>query len=193
METHNENLCKGLHLMYLGAIISIVTGICAVASVALPPLAIVFLIATLGAGIASFAGLVKIRNEHADYKNALIALVIAFICGLFSRGDGGFASLMSMIQSIAGLFETYFVIRATSSFLRERGFIEQAEQGDKVWKWTLISTIGMVVTGVLTVLLMAINMGLAGIGLILLLIALLLSIYSMILYLGYLRESSEAL
>jgi len=193
METHNENLCKGLHLMYLGAIISIVTGICAVASVALPPLAIVFLIATLGAGITSFAGLVKIRNEHADYKNALIALVMAFICGLFSRGDGGFASLMSMIQSIAGLFETYFVIRATSSFLRERGFIEQAEQGDKVWKWTLISTIGMVVTGVLTVLLMAINMGLAGIGLILLLIALLLSIYGMILYLGYLRESSEAL
>lgn len=136
----------------------------------------------------------KIRNEHPDYKNALIALVIAFICGLFSRGDGGFASLMSMIQSIAGLFETYFVIRATNSFLRGSSFTEQAEKGDKAWKWTLISTVGIVASGVVAGLLFFIlHEAGALFGIVLTILMLILSLYALVLYLGYLNESSQIL
>lgn len=142
MENHNENLCKGLHLMFLGAICSIVAAIGALIVLKFPFLAIVLLLATLASAIVSVVGLVKIRNEHADYKNALIALVISFLVGLISRGDGG---VMDIIQSIASLLEIYFVIRATNSFLRERGAEEQVAEGDTVWKWNLGVAIGSIV------------------------------------------------
>lgn len=193
MDTHNETLCKGLRLMYWGTVISIVAALCAVASAALPPLALLLLLGTIAAATASIVGLVKLRNEHADYQKALIALVVTFICGLFARSESGFANVMGAAQDIASLLQTYFVIRATNSFLRERDLYSQAEQGDKAWKWTLITTVIAIATGALVLILAAIDLALAAVGAVLLLLALIFSLYPLILYLGYLRESSQLL
>lgn len=189
MNNHNENLCKGLHLMYLGTLISLVS----LLGGFVPMLSWVLSLVALGGAIVSCVGLVKIRSEHADYRNALILLAVSFLCNLIPGGNGGFGVAIKIVSSTAQLIEIYFVVRATNSLLREGGFTEQAARGDKAWKWQVGVVVASVV--VLSIGVMGINVppALLMVGLVGGSVLVAVSAYALILYLSYLNESSKVL
>lgn len=135
-------------------------------------------------------GLVKLRNEHGDYMNALIACVLGIVFNLFSRGDSAFANFMSIANTICTLLEVYFVIRGTNSFLRERGCLTEVSMGDRAWKWQLISAVVGVAVGVLAALALFLA---PGLSIVLVLGALVVEIAALVFYLSYLKASVAAL
>lgn len=193
MELQNENLAKGLRMMYQGNVAALVSLVATLLCILVPPLAIITLIAALVAGVVSLMGLVNLRKEHEDYQKALIAVAAGLICGLFSQGESGFAQLMSNLQAVAGCCQIYFVVRATNSLLRARGLEDEVHKGDRAWKWELISVVASIAVGVIAALLIRLlSGGGAVISIVLLIATLIISIYATILYLGYLNASSKA-
>lgn len=187
---NTTKISEGLHLMYIGSIITIVAALCTLLALLVPLLAIITGIAVLVGGVVCLVGLVKLRNEHGDYMNALIACVLGIVFHLFSRGDSAFANFMSLANMICTLFETYFVIRGTNSFLRERGCLIELAMGDKAWRWQLISAVAGVVAGILT----AVTLFAApGLSIVLVLGNLVVSIAALVFYLSYLRAGVAAL
>ena len=185
-----RKISEGLNLMYVGNIIIIAAALCTLLAMLMPFLVILTSLAIIVGGVVCLVGLVKLRNEHGDYMNALIACVLGIVFNLFSRGDSAFANFMSLANMICTLFETYFVIRGTNSFLRERGCLIEVAMGDKAWRWQLISAVAGVVAGILT----AVTLFAApGLSIVLVLGNLVVSIAALVFYLSYLRAGVAAL
>lgn len=186
MEYRNEVLCKNLDLLYK-------TQIAALACLVLmliPIINIIALVAALGAGIMSVSAMIALRTIHPDYKNAIVATVVAFILQfLFGNSDGIFGAMISVAGSIAGLFQTYFIIQATSSLLGEINREDLVELGQRVWKITWISAAVSVVADLMTELLPFLGVVL---GLIMMIAALILSVVAMVKFMGYLKAGSQA-
>ena len=185
-----RKISEGLNLMYVGNMIAIVSALCMLLTFIILPLVILTSIAAFIGGVVCLVGLVKLRNEHGDYMNALIACVLGIVFNLFSRGDSAFANFMSIANTICTLLEVYFVIRGTNSFLRERGCLMEVAMGDKAWRWQLISVVAGVVAGILT----AVTLFAApGLSIVLVLGNLVVSIAALVFYLSYLRAGVAAL
>ena len=183
-----RKISEGLNLMYVGNIIIIAAALCTLLALLMPFLVILTSLMIIIGGVVCLVGLV--RNEHGDYMNALIACVLGIVFGLFSNGDSAFANFMSLGNMICTLFETYFVIRGTNSFLRERGCLIEVAMGDKAWRWQLISVVAGVVAGILT----AVTLFAApGLSIVLVLGNLVVSIAALVFYLSYLRAGVAAL
>ncbi|MCI9672715.1 MAG: hypothetical protein HFF49_14470 [Lawsonibacter sp.] len=187
---NTRKISEGLNLMYVGNIIIIAAALCTLLAMLMPFLVILTSLAIIVGGVVCLVGLVKLRNEHGDYMNALIACVLGIVFNLFSRGDSAFANFMSIANTICTLLEVYFVIRGTNSFLRERGCLMEVAMGDKAWRWQLISA----VAGVAAAILVAVMVFVApGMIIVLVLGSLVVSIAALVFYLSYLKAGAGAL
>lgn len=132
MNEHNENLCKGLHMIFLGNILGLVLAVLAMLMSGVPVLASVLLGAVMVTPIIILLGLFRLRTEHSGYAKALILMAVSFALGILSKlfQDGSaFQTVLTVVQSIVGMLETYLVIRATNSFLEARGLSELVADG----------------------------------------------------------------
>lgn len=140
MKRKNDTLVEGLRLVYLGNVVLIVCLALTLVLILAPILALLPAIGVIIAALVPIVGIFKLRNEHVDYQNALIAWVVGIIVGLLGKIPV-LSGVMDLIGSIASLVLTYFVIRATDSFLREMNEEEIIAKGKVAWIWALIAGI----------------------------------------------------
>ena len=181
-----RRISEGLNLMYVGNIIAIAASLCTLLALLVPFLVLMTGIAILVGGVICRVGLAKLRNEHGDYMNALVACILGIIFGLLSNNESVFGSMMDLAQSICSLIQIYFVIRGTNNFLRIRGYLTEESMGDRAWKWELISVVVSVATAVLAFVLLPLAFILAIVNMV-------VSIAALVFYLSYLKASAGAL
>lgn len=180
MDERNLILHDGLRLMYRGNLIAVIAALC----IFVPVINLFALVAIIVGGVMEIIGLIKVRNLHSDYMSAVIAMIAGFVVGLFANDESSFGSILDAANGIIGLFQYYFVIRATNSLLREAGREDVAAEGDKAWKMELMVTI----LGIGCTLAAFVLVPVAAIGA---LFAVILSIVSLIIYMGYLKKSMD--
>ena len=183
---NTKKISEGLHLIYTGNMIAIVSLLGILLVFLMPLLALVIAFVALLGGIVSLVGLAKLRNEHTDYMSALVACVLGIVFGLLANNESTFGSLMDLANSICSLLRIYFVIRGTNSFLRDRGCLTEMSMGDKAWRWQLISIVVSVAAVVLALVLLPL-------AFILVIVNLVVSIVALVFYLSYLKASAGAL
>ena len=198
MEYNYEKVAQSLRLMYVGNIIIIASILCTILAWIIPPLVFLVSMAVLGGTVISLVGLVKLRNEHQAYRNAVITLVIVFVVGLFANDETIFGALMSMAQDICNLLMTYFVIKGTNAVLQSRGAAGQMELGKRAWRWQLISFGAAFLSGGITLLCLLLSGSLLDspsliLPLISVFASLAISLVALVYYLRYLKQSSEFL
>ena len=198
MEYNYEKVAQSLRLMYVGNMIIIASILCTILAWIIPPLLFLVSMAVLGGTVISLVGLVKLRNEHQAYRNAVITLVIVFVVGLFANDETIFGALMSMAQDICNLLMTYFVIKGTNAVLQSRGAAGQMELGKKAWRWQLISFGAAFLSGGITLLCLLLSGSLLDspsliLPLISVFASLAISLVALVYYLRYLKQSSEFL
>lgn len=198
MEYNYEKVAQSLRLMYVGNIIIIASILCTILVWIIPPLVFLVAMAVLGGTVISLVGLVKLRNEHQAYRNAVITLVIVFVVGLFANDETIFGALMSMAQDICNLLMTYFVIKGTNAVLQSRGAAGQMELGKRAWRWQLISFGAAFLSGGITLLCLLLSGSLLDspsliLPLISVFASLAISLVALVYYLRYLKQSSEFL
>ena len=198
MEYNYEKVAQSLRLMYVGNMIIIASILCTILAWIIPPLIFLVSMAVLGGTVISLVGLVKLRNEHQAYRNAVITLVIVFVVGLFANDETIFGALMSMAQDICNLLMTYFVIKGTNAVLQSRGAAGQMELGKKAWRWQLISFGAAFLSGGITLLCLLLSCSLLDspsliLPLISVFASLAISLVALVYYLRYLKQSSEFL
>ena len=183
---NTRKISEGLNLMYVGNIVIIAAALCTLLAMLMPFLVILTSLAIIVGGVVCLVGLVKLRNEHGDYMNALVACILGIIFGLLSNNESVFGSMMDLAQSICSLIQIYFVIRGTNNFLRIRGYLTEESMGDRAWKWELISVVVSVATAVLAFVLLPLAFILAIVNMV-------VSIAALVFYLSYLKASAGAL
>lgn len=198
MEYNYEKVAQSLRLMYVGNIIIIASILCTILAWIIPPLVFLVSMAVLGGTVISLVGLVKLRNEHQAYRNAVITLVIVFVVGLFANDETIFGALMSMAQDICNLLMTYFVIKGTNAVLQSKGAAGQMELGKKAWRWQFISFGAAFLSGGITLLCLLLSGSLLDspsliLPLISVFASLAISLVALVYYLRYLKQSSEFL
>ena len=198
MEYNYEKVAQSLRLMYVGNMIIIASILCTILAWIIPPLVFLVSMAVLGGTVISLVGLVKLRNEHQAYRNAVITLVIVFVVGLFANDETIFGALMSMAQDICNLLMTYFVIKGTNAVLQSKGAAGQMELGKKAWRWQLISFGAAFLSGGITLLCLLLSGSLLDspsliLPLISVFASLAISLVALVYYLRYLKQSSEFL
>ena len=198
MEYNYEKVAQSLRLMYVGNIIIIASILCTILAWIIPPLVFLVAMAVLGGTVISLVGLVKLRNEHQAYRNAVITLVIVFVVGLFANDETIFGALMSMAQDICNLLMTYFVIKGTNAVLQSKGAAGQMELGKRAWRWQLISFGAAFLSGGITLLCLLLSGSLLDspsliLPLISVFASLAISLVALVYYLRYLKQSSEFL
>ena len=198
MEYNYEKVAQSLRLMYVGNIIIIASILCTILAWIIPPLVFLVSMAVLGGTVISLVGLVKLRNEHQAYRNAVITLVIVFVVGLFANDETIFGALMSMAQDICNLLITYFVIKGTNAVLQSKGAAGQMELGKKAWRWQFISFGAAFLSGGITLLCLLLSGSLLDspsliLPLISVFASLAISLVALVYYLRYLKQSSEFL
>ena len=198
MEYNYEKVAQSLRLMYVGNMIIIASILCTILAWIIPPLVFLVAMAVLGGTVISLVGLVKLRNEHQAYRNAVITLVIVFVVGLFANDETIFGALMSMAQDICNLLMTYFVIKGTNAVLQSKGAAGQMELGKKAWRWQFISFGAAFLSGGITLLCLLLSGSLLDspsliLPLISVFASLAISLVALVYYLRYLKQSSEFL
>lgn len=198
VEYNYEKVASALRLMYVGNIIIIASILCTILAWIIPPLVFLVAMAVLGGTVISLLGLVKLRNEHQAYRNAVITLVIVFVVGLFANDETIFGALMSMAQDICNLLMTYFVIKGTNAVLQSKGAAGQMELGKKAWRWQFISFGAAFLSGGITLLCLLLSGSLLDspsliLPLISVFASLAISLVALVYYLRYLKQSSEFL
>ena len=198
VEYNYEKVAQSLRLMYVGNIIIIASILCTILAWIIPPLVFLVAMAVLGGTVISLVGLVKLRNEHQAYRNAVITLVIVFVVGLFANDETIFGALMSMAQDICNLLMTYFVIKGTNAVLQSKGAAGQMELGKKAWRWQFISFGAAFLSGGITLLYLLLSGSLLDspsliLPLISVFASLAISLVALVYYLRYLKQSSEFL
>ena len=198
VEYNYEKVAQSLRLMYVGNMIIIASILCTILAWIIPPLVFLVAMAVLGGTVISLVGLVKLRNEHQAYRNAVITLVIVFVVGLFANDETIFGALMSMAQDICNLLMTYFVIKGTNAVLQSKGAAGQMELGKKAWRWQFISFGAAFLSGGITLLCLLLSGSLLDspsliLPLISVFASLAISLVALVYYLRYLKQSSEFL
>ena len=180
MEDKRLKLRNNLKLMYYA---NGLTAICMVL-VFVPVIALVMAVV---AAVMELVGLIRLRDVHRQYMNALSLSAASFLVGLIPSGDGLLGVCLGVVGGVIGLFRFWCVIQATNSFLSEEGQEELVAKGNKIWKYQIILTAASVVCELL---------GAAIFGEILpvlavLIVTVVLNIAVLGLYIDYLEKSSE--
>lgn len=192
-----RKLSGGLRLIWIGECVAavgmaaeIITLIWALFEPGIFFLSVAVTLSLLVGFVMGVAGLWKLRREHTAYSNALFALAAILICTLLKSKDAGMLTfVLDFLCTVLGLLELCLVVRATNSFLSGDGREDLWTEGKRAL-WARIATALMVlVSSILTGLL------LDGTARVLTHLAVTEAamIVSEILYLIYLKHSSEAL
>ncbi len=173
----------GLRKMYIAAIGVIISAILAI----IPVLSIVGAIGAIVFAVVSFVGLCQAGKEIEGCKTAMILTIVGIVVNIFEAILGE-SIITSLLSSILDMAVTYFVCMSVSEVLSKEGHEDVAAKGTKAWKVYFICDILMIVCKIL-LLIPGINIfaivpyflvGLAG-------------IYASIIYMIFLKRSSEAL
>lgn len=132
METAYNIAGRGLKRMFTGEVVALI----GLVVLLIPAFGITGLVAVLVGGIMAIVGLWGAREAHENYRRAFVMLVAGGVLTILGAiaGDGGAGTLFDVLDSIAGMFQVYFVCNATSELLRELGHEDEARSGDLVWK-----------------------------------------------------------
>lgn len=148
---------------------------------------VIALVMALVATVMDLVGLVRLRDIHRRYMDALALTAAGFLVGIIPARDGLFGVCLGLVGGVVGLFRFWCVIQATNSFLSEEGQEELVAKGNKIWKYQIILTAVSAICELL---------GAAIFGEILpvlavLIVTVVLSIAILGLYIDYLEKSSE--
>lgn len=171
----------GLHQMYIAEIISVACLILAF----VPLINIFAVIGALVASIMILVGLSKLTKVHEQYNTAFILLIVNIVVSIINSFAGGwFSALLDIVGSVLNLFSAYCIIDATNSLLAELGNQNIADKGCQLKKLYIavcaVSVAGTLVSALFTFL-----------ATILSIVGTILSIIVLVLYIPYLKNSSE--
>lgn len=123
---------RGLKKMFIGEIVALI----GVVVLLIPLFGITGLVAILVGGIMAIVGLWGAREAHENYRRAFVMLVIGGVLTILGAlmGEGVLGTFFDVLDSIVGMFQTYFTCTATSELLRELDHEDEARSGDLVWK-----------------------------------------------------------
>lgn len=143
METNQQAVGKGLFLIFVGAIVSLFTGI--------PILGVIAAIV----GIAiSIYGLYKLSGYHPSYKNAftvqIASIVVVVLEAIFYRSSV-LGTILSLVSTVLGFLSVYFICMGTSSMLNGIS-TELMNRGQLIWKLYLLCTIILLVCKLLSLI-----------------------------------------
>ena len=174
---------QGLRKMFIaqiGAIVCTVIG-------AIPIIGLIGALGALVFSVISIIGLHQAGKDIEGCKTALYLTVANIVVSLLGqiKAISGVADIVGKIISLAIV---YFVCTSVAAVLKSEGHAGIAAKGEKVWSINLICTVVSVICSILA-LIPLINI-IAGIASFVIVIV---SIYAGILYIIFLKQSSEAL
>lgn len=192
MKLNNRGLYRGLNLMYIGELITMM-GFIGIVLLILPNtviLGILTLLASFVGMIVSAVGLFLLHSEHRDYRNALVVLAASFVCAIIAKcATGPLSKIMDLAASVLGLVRVYCVIHATNAFLDAVGREDLQTEGKRAFCASAITRLVSLVSSILTAMIAEEQVRAATH----LMISSLAMIVSGVLYLIYLKHSSEVL
>ena len=182
METVYNIAGRGLKRMAIGQIVALVS----IVVLLIPVFGITGLIAMAVGGIMSIVGLWGAREAHEGYKRAFVMLIAGGVLSILGTmaGDGGVGTLFDVLDSVAGMLQTYFVCTATSGLLREIGEEQEASRGDLVWKLNALCYIIAIVIAIVSVVS-------AGVGGALNVVRTIVSLVANVIYIIFLYKSQQ--
>ena len=180
MEENRLKLHKNLKLMYYA------NGLMAI-GILLVIVPVAGLIMMAIGGVMELGGLVRLRNVHHRYMDAVSFSAIGFLIGIIPTGEGLFAICLGVIGSVMGLLRFRCVIQATNHFLAEERQEELVTKGNKLWKYQIILTVASVVCELLGAVFFDHMIPV----LVILLVTLVLSAVTLGIYIDYLEKSSK--
>lgn len=127
---------KGLHTMYLGEIVTLVSVVLALIAFAIPVMAIVVLVGILAGGVMVLIGLGKASSAHKGYNTAFVLALVGIVLSILkSFGDGGaITSAIDLIDNIVSCIQTYYICKASGELLESKGEYELAQKAEQIWK-----------------------------------------------------------
>ena len=184
-----------LRLMFLGQVVAVIGMVVGL----IPIVGAIGGLATLVGSIMALVGLIKAGPAHENYRKALwmiigsiiVTVLATFLAGAaIVGGSGGMLLLVVLVLPVAisvmGLLQVFFSCSATSALVRETGNEAVAAKGDTVFKLNAICY----GAGIVLAILVFVSPGLAAIGG---LVSSIVSIVAAVIYLIFLKESSELL
>lgn len=188
MEERNLLLRTGLDKLYVAQMIGVMIAVGSLLVVWIPFLGMLAMLAVIVGRIAILVlevqGLLKLNQVNDRYMTVLMLSIIAFVCGLFDK-----VWLFEAISTVLTLAAMWVLIKTTNCYLEEKGRTDIAGRGDTVLK----INIGVaVVAEVLGLVFMATGAAVAvGMSLIFSVVAMVLSLVSLCLYIGYLSQAKD--
>ena len=182
-------LRTNLYRMYQGQLTFLIGSVAASLSLPLfsrlPPLATVLaglgLLLALVGTVVYLAGLILACSAHPDFGNALVVVVIQFIVGLFDS-----FLLMDLIGSVLEAVAVALVLQAADACLEEWGCFELRERSRRAARANVIScAVYLAAALVIRFVPSPGVLALAG------LVSVAVSIWAIVLYMGYLKGSSR--
>lgn len=182
-----KNAPTGLYVMYIAQIGSIVSAIITVLFSQSFVLSIIGALATLVFAIIYLIGLNTAGKDIDGCKTAFIITIINIIVSVVGliTGQKGFTDLLGYIFNI---LVVYNVCTSVATILRTEGKEYLAEKGQTAWIMFLVADLIEIVC-----YLLAFVRSLYALAFILILVSLIVLIVSSIIYIGFLKNSSEAL
>ncbi len=174
---------QGLRKMFIaeiGAIFATIIGI-------IPIIGIIGAIAAIVFAVISIIGLNQAGKEIEGCKKALYLTIANIVVNLLGNIKV-LSGICGIVDAIISLAIVYFVCTSVAAVLQSEGHAGVAAKGQKVWNINLVCTIISVICSILAIIPL-INI-IAGI---ITFIVAIVSIYAAILYLIFLKQSSEAL
>lgn len=130
--TEYELAGKGLHTMYLGEIVSLVSLVLAFFGLAVPAMALVALVGILAGGVMCLIGLGKASSAHKDYSTAFVLALVGMVLNFLKSFGGGDA--IGLIGDIVSCVQTYYICKASGELLESKGEYELAQKAEQIWK-----------------------------------------------------------
>lgn len=198
MENLNRVVGQNLRLMYMGEVMVILGLLCSFVVRWFPIIGLILIPAVLLGFVTSVMGLVKLRRTQAYYQRALVILIIGLLVGFLSDDTTVFGNIVELISSMCSILMIYCVIQGSTYFLEQGGMHGVAALGSKAWRWQLISLALSICSGAAEIVLVAahhlqstdfMTQLIAVIGV----ISLVVSLVAGIVYLNFLKQSSESL
>lgn len=137
--TEYELAGKGLHIMYLGEIVGLVSTVLALLALAMPVMAIVAFVGLLAGGVMLLIGLGKASSAHKGYNTALVLVLVSMVLSLLkflgnSLGGDTTTSVINLISDIVSCVRTYYICKASGELLESKGEYMLAQKAEQIWK-----------------------------------------------------------
>ena len=155
----------------------------------IPILNLVAAIIALVAAIVVFMTMLKLKDIHDDYHTAFMLSILNVALKLIGGMVGdGWGMILDVLTPAVTFAQTCFMIRGTNSFLTEMEAQEVIGRGEKTVRLYFAS---LVISIALTVVDFPWNRGSEWIGMAMLVVSLVISVWSIISYIKYLGAAKD--